>query len=95
MSEKTKKDTSNIGLNSLNDPFDPDVSLKHDSHASAPAASVPNSEEAISDRVVENTVVRAIFGGNEVSRRSFMKLVGSSAAIKFCESAGSSGCSRT
>ena len=81
MSEKKKNTESNIGLNSLNDPFDPDVSLMHDSHAPAPSAAVPDSEEAISDRVVENTVVRAIFGGNEVSRRGFMKLVGSSAAM--------------
>ncbi|MFK7894744.1 MAG: ABC transporter substrate-binding protein [Myxococcota bacterium] len=41
---------------------------------------LPTSPEAAMDRAIESTVVRALFKGNEISRRSFMKAVGSTAA---------------
>ncbi len=39
-----------------------------------------DSPEDLMDRAVESAVVRAVFGHNEVSRRSFMKLVGAGTA---------------
>lgn len=45
----------------------------------APETPAESAEEAI-DRAVESSVIRAIFGGNEVSRRRFMNMVGSSTA---------------
>lgn len=43
-------------------------------------ASTFDSPEDLMDRAVESAVVRAVFGHNEVSRRSFMKLVGAGTA---------------
>ncbi|MZH14695.1 MAG: twin-arginine translocation signal domain-containing protein [Nitrospinae bacterium] len=40
----------------------------------------PKTEEDMMDRAVENAVVRAIFNDNEINRRRFMKMVGSSTA---------------
>lgn len=39
------------------------------------------TEEDIIDRAVENAVVKAVFGGNETTRREFFKIVGSAAAL--------------
>ncbi|WP_372089613.1 CmpA/NrtA family ABC transporter substrate-binding protein [Tistrella mobilis] len=80
-------------IKSLGDAFDPDVDLGHGrqcgcaacattsarptSAQSCPALSV--GEEALVDRVVENAVVRSMFGGNEIARRSFLKTVGAGA----------------
>jgi len=76
--------------NALGSAFDPETHLTHDgSHApqgeclnkkDSCEEDNPSTEEDIIDRVVENAVVRAIFDGDEQSRRSFMKLVGSGAA---------------
>lgn len=73
----------------LGDPLDPEVSIEHDcshSHAASDAACSPMTEEELTDRAVETAVVRAIFGGNEVTRRGFMKAVGSSAAFSILSS---------
>lgn len=69
---------------SLKDPFDPDVSLVHTEHGASasdrsPAEAAPTNEEII-DRAVESAVVRAIFGHRDLTRRRFLKLVGSSSA---------------
>lgn len=69
---------------SLKDPFDPDVSLVHTEHGASasdrsPAEAAPTKEEII-DRAVESAVVRAIFGHRDLTRRRFLKLVGSSSA---------------
>lgn len=70
-------------VQSLSDPFDPDVSIRHG--ASAPGqetSSQPlDDTEAVMDRAIEGAVVRSIFQGDEHSRRTFMKVVGSSAAL--------------
>lgn len=72
----------------LPDPFDPDVSLDHSScgvgdhnHASPEEGreGAP-SHDTILERAVETAIVRAVFGGNEMRRRSFMRLVGSGTA---------------
>ena len=72
----------------LKDPFDPDVSLAHDcsgcgSHNEhskekneKSVASTPPSPEKIVESAVETAVVKAIFGGNDVARRRFMKVAG-------------------
>ncbi|MCH8498541.1 MAG: ABC transporter substrate-binding protein [Marinobacter sp.] len=41
---------------------------------------VPHESEALLDRAIESAVVRSVFGHNEHSRRSFMKLLGGGAA---------------
>ena len=75
--------------NSLQDPFDPNISLEHahghgeqhtpDNHA------LPDTSEKIIDRAVESTVVRALFGGNDLKRRRFMQLVGAGGAAALIE----------
>ncbi len=42
---------------------------------------IPDTPEAMMDRAVESAVVRAIFGGNDVARRKFMKVAGAGAAL--------------
>lgn len=79
-----KKDNVLSSVRTLNDPYDPDVSLLHGTEAqtvdSNPPAGSLQSTEDMMDRAVESSVVRAIFNGDDVSRRSFMKLVGSATA---------------
>jgi nitrate/nitrite transport system substrate-binding protein len=67
----------------LSDPFDPDVSIKHGKSTQKTVADTKSlaSAEDVIDRAIEGAVVRSIFQGNEYSRRKFMKLVGSTAAI--------------
>lgn len=87
MSNITKEKNSEItsSVKTLNDPFNPDVSLLHTSSKGNAASESKDrgieTEEDIMDRAVESSVVRAIFAGNEVSRRKFMKLVGSATAM--------------
>ena len=75
---------------SLHDPYDPHTSLDHAHSHGEPTPlethSTLQTPEKIIDRVVENTVVRAIFGGNDVNRRRFMQLVGASSAAALIES---------
>lgn len=98
-------------IKSLNNPYDGDISLKHnrgcecsvcsaEKKASAPLSdsqrtalmeqqadqmSVSTSQESkpqfdssedMLDRVIENSIVRGIFGQNDMQRRNFMKAVG-------------------
>ncbi|RCK26593.1 hypothetical protein TH8_07680 [Thalassospira profundimaris] len=61
---------------------DHDHGVKHDL-ASMPAhsdmaAKAPESSEEILDRAIDSAIVRSVFGHNEISRRSFAKMVGGS-----------------
>ena len=62
---------------SLSDPFACESQHTHDD---TEAAALSDTEDLI-DRSIENAVVRAIFGGNELSRRRFMSTVGSATAL--------------
>ncbi|MGE0681014.1 MAG: CmpA/NrtA family ABC transporter substrate-binding protein [Candidatus Binatia bacterium] len=76
-------------LHSLRNPFDPACALDHTVHsreAAPDAPSTPPTPEAIIDRAVESAVVRAIFGGNDFSRRRFMQLVGAGTAAAVIKS---------
>ena len=78
-------------VKSLNDPFSSKSDLRHSakcscedcnsSHkfGSAQAAAL-NSHDEIMERAVESAIVRSVFGHSDISRRSFMGLVGSGAA---------------
>ncbi len=76
--------------NSLQDPFDPQTSLEHaHGHGEQPTPdnhALPDTSEKIIDRVVESTVVRALFGGNDMKRRRFMQMVGAGGAAALIES---------
>ncbi|MGR3455397.1 CmpA/NrtA family ABC transporter substrate-binding protein [Pseudooceanicola sp.] len=70
-------------MKSLGNPFDHKSDLRHGAacgcesckgHASDTDA--PASSEAMLERAVESAVVRSMFGQNELSRRSFMGMVG-------------------
>lgn len=67
------------GPASLADPFSDSTRLAHD-HAAVSSSSSLDGESAML-RAVESSVVRKIFGGNDVSRRSFMKMLGASSAM--------------
>ncbi len=73
---------------SLRDAYDPEVSLEHCSgkNTGHEHAAVLETQESVIDRIVENAVIKAIFGGNDVSRRNFMKLVGASTAMSVLSS---------
>ncbi len=76
-------------FNTLNDPFDPEVSLDHtggQAHETSADAESAVDDEAIIDRVIEGSVVRAVFDGDDVGRRRFMKTVGSAAALSLISS---------
>ncbi len=76
-------------IHSLSDPFDPTSSLTHTSTPSGdrdgPQSTEPSTPETIMDRVVESAVVRAVFG-NDLNRREFLRLVGSSTALALLSS---------
>jgi nitrate/nitrite transport system substrate-binding protein len=61
-----------------------------DAHATTPLGEVhgpePGTSEDRLDRAVEPAVERAIFGGNELARRHFLRLVGASAATAIIRS---------
>lgn len=84
MSKKRKKSLGLKSVRSLNDPFDPQVSLAHSAtplcEETEQAGPTPDAEEVI-DRAVEGSVMRAVFGGNDVSRRRFLSTLGSAAAL--------------
>ncbi|MEL6997910.1 MAG: CmpA/NrtA family ABC transporter substrate-binding protein [Pseudomonadota bacterium] len=56
-----------------------DCKAGHTAHDAARAEMLPKSNEEMLERVVENAVVRSVFGQNEFSRRSFAKMLGGSA----------------
>ncbi|MGN1038219.1 MAG: ABC transporter substrate-binding protein [Mailhella sp.] len=67
------------GPASLADPFSASTSFVHD-HGAVSDSSPADSESAML-RAVETSVVRRIFGGNDVSRRAFMKMLGAGSAM--------------
>lgn len=67
------------GPASLADPFSASISFVHD-HGAVSDSSPADSESAML-RAVETSVVRRIFGGNDVSRRAFMKMLGAGSAM--------------
>jgi len=75
-------------VHSLSDPFDPHVSINHGHHKEHGVSKdkLVLTSEDVMDRAVEGAVVRALFAGNEISRRNFMKTVGSSAALSILSS---------
>lgn len=76
----SKKATSPLSsVNTLSDPFDADSSLAH-GHGTRAATETSTGKEAVINRLVENAVVRSVFGGNDMSRRRFMRTVGAGAA---------------
>ncbi|HEX9880159.1 MAG TPA: CmpA/NrtA family ABC transporter substrate-binding protein [Candidatus Binatia bacterium] len=75
----------------LGDPFDPNSVLSHTGHDESPGSTEvskdePQDTEAIIDRAVESAVVRAVFGHDDMARRRFLKLVGSSSAAAILSS---------
>jgi nitrate/nitrite transport system substrate-binding protein len=74
---------------SLQDPFDPHGALHHTaprpSEGDLPASAL-DTHEARMARVVESSVVRAIFGGNDMARRRFLQMVGAGAAAEIIRS---------
>jgi nitrate/nitrite transport system substrate-binding protein len=96
-----------MSYKSLNDPFNPDVSLVHEAgcecqqcqnltsvevsaESLAPKQALSaesesdltsfDSSEEVMDRAIESAVVRSVFGHNDMSRRSFLGLLGAGTA---------------
>lgn len=72
-----------MSTKSLGDPFSPHTDLRHskgcpcNSCAGHPAGvSEALSQDAALERAVENAVVRAMFGHNDIGRRTFMGMMG-------------------
>ena len=72
-----------MSVKSLGDPFDPNTDIGHGvgcaCHTCSGDAAGKTAEmasEAMLERAVESAVVRSIFGGNEMSRRTFARFVG-------------------
>lgn len=90
MSYKKREELTVSSVSTLNDPFDPEVSIRHGSGSDAsketPEPETALSSEDVIDRAVEGAVVRAIFNGNEVSRRNFMQMLGSAGALSLISS---------
>ncbi|MDD3447078.1 MAG: CmpA/NrtA family ABC transporter substrate-binding protein [Zavarzinia sp.] len=73
---------------SLGNPYDGDTDLRHGKGCTCttcetgfPAEAVtaaPETSEEILERAVESAIVRSVFGHNELSRRSFAKMLGAS-----------------
>ncbi|MEC9346723.1 MAG: CmpA/NrtA family ABC transporter substrate-binding protein [Pseudomonadota bacterium] len=71
---------------SLGNPYDGDADLRHASTCGCASclttkseiqvADAPMNSEQILERAVESAVVRSVFGHNEISRRSFAKMLG-------------------
>ncbi len=84
-------------MKSLGDPYSPHSDLRHGAGCSCesctPAGTAhsdiaqASTREDIVDRAVENTLVRALFGGNDISRRRFMAAVGRGTAMAALASA--------
>ncbi len=90
MSQEERNKPLVPSVNTLNDPFDPDVSLSHTARMetvrSEGLPEKPAAFEEAMDRAVEGSVVRAIFRGNDFSRRTFMKALGSAGAMSVISS---------
>lgn len=74
-----------MSVKSLDNPYDENSDLSHGSGCSCSSCSskissedaLPQSEEEIVNRIVETSVIKAMFGGNDMGRRNFIKSVGS------------------
>lgn len=72
--------------NSLGNPYDEDSRLGHGEGCSCnrctpqttPAKDLPGSDEETVNRLVETSIIKSMFQGNDLHRRKFIKLVGSS-----------------
>ena len=69
-------------MSMFRNPFDPNIKL-HAAGCSCASCSggtassdIPDTQEALIDRVVESTLVREIFGHHDASRRNFLRLTG-------------------
>ncbi|MCO6407554.1 CmpA/NrtA family ABC transporter substrate-binding protein [Hoeflea alexandrii] len=76
-------------VKSLNDPFSSKADLRHGAKcgcsACAPASGIREestlqSSEQMMERAIESAIVRSVFGHSDISRRSFMGLVGGGTA---------------
>lgn len=76
-------------VKSLNDPFSSKADLRHGAKcgcsACAPAAGIREestlqSSDQMMERAIESAIVRSVFGHSDISRRSFMGLVGGGTA---------------
>ncbi len=76
-------------VKSLNDPFSSKADLRHGAKcgcsACAPASGIREestlaSSEEMMERAIESAIVRSVFGHSDISRRSFMGLVGGGTA---------------
>ena len=81
MAEMKDRKAGLASVNSLNDPFDPEVSIGHGTTASGLKKEQKLSSEDIVDRAVESTIIRALFAGNDQNRRMFLKKVGAAGAL--------------
>ena len=70
-------------MKSLGNPFDHKSDLRHGAGCSCNTCkgsiseeAAPDTSDAMLERAVESAVVRSMFGGNDLSRRSFMGMVG-------------------
>ena len=72
-------------VNSLDDPFNENSDLSHGAGCSCKSCgmenaemvqNLPSSDEEIVNRFVETSIVKSIFNGNDIERRSFIKTVG-------------------
>ena len=72
-------------IKALGDPFSAKTDLRHGAGCgckgctAVAAAAVPATTEAMVERAVESALVRSVFGHSDVSRRSFMGMVGGGA----------------
>ena len=72
-------------IKALGDPFSAKTDLRHGAGCGCKgctaeaAAAVPATTEAMVERAVESALVRSVFGHSDVSRRSFMGMVGGGA----------------
>lgn len=74
-----------MSVKSLDNPYDENSDLSHGAGCSCSSCntsqkvsneSLPSTEEDMVNRFVENTIVKSLFGGNDVNRRRFIQLVG-------------------
>jgi nitrate/nitrite transport system substrate-binding protein len=81
-------------VKSLNDAFSGDTDLRHGAGCDCGPCSAgkakhthghshtPLSSEEMMEKAVENAIVKSVFGHNDISRRSFMGLVGGATAVR-------------
>lgn len=77
-----------MSVNSLDNPYSEDSDLSHGANCSCNSCNSPSNErtkdlpaneEEMVNRFVETTVVKSLFGGNDLQRRQFIKIVGEKA----------------